>query len=149
MSLALFDTVPAGAIETLFDEQNQPLFKRARLGKYLGIGNIKDTYQDIETISRKSVLNGGAFAAPLKAGTNWHDDALGIATRSRKPKAADLIKWLAKKGVEKIQEEHRQAITGIQREHSLPLKNMRKQLHCTVMIYKTVTTRSKLSSMRT
>ena len=106
----MFDAVPAGAIETLFDEPNQPLFKRADLEKYLGIGNIKDTYQDMETISRKSVLNGGAFATPLKAGTNWHDafasldDALGIAARSRKPKAVDLIKWLTKKSVEEIQE---------------------------------------------
>ena len=30
MSLELFNEVPAGAIETLFDEQIQPLFKRAR-----------------------------------------------------------------------------------------------------------------------
>ena len=41
MSLELFHKVPAGAIETLFDEQNQPLFKRADLGKHLGIENIK------------------------------------------------------------------------------------------------------------
>ena len=31
MGLELFHKVPAGAIETLFDEQNQPLFKRADL----------------------------------------------------------------------------------------------------------------------
>ena len=31
MSLELFHEVPAGAIEMLFDEQNQPLFKRADL----------------------------------------------------------------------------------------------------------------------
>ena len=36
MSLELFHKVPVGAIETLFDEQNQPLFKRADLRKYLG-----------------------------------------------------------------------------------------------------------------
>ena len=41
MSLDLFYKVPAGAIETLFDEQNQPLFKMADLGKYLGIRNIR------------------------------------------------------------------------------------------------------------
>ena len=72
-------------------------------------------------------MNGSVFAAPLKGSTNWHDafvsldDTLGIATRSRKPKAVDLIKWLAKKGVEKIQEEHQQVITGIQREHQLAI----------------------------
>ena len=37
MSFELFYKVPAGAIETLFDEQKQPLLKRANLGKYLGI----------------------------------------------------------------------------------------------------------------
>ena len=72
MILALFDAVPTGAIETLFDEQNQPLLKRADLGKYLGIKNIKETYRDIETIPQKYVLNEGALVAPPKVGTNWH-----------------------------------------------------------------------------
>ena len=36
MSLELFHKIPAEAIERLFDEQKQPLFKRADLGKYLG-----------------------------------------------------------------------------------------------------------------
>ena len=35
--LVLFEAVAAGAIETLFDDQNQPWFKRADLGRYLGI----------------------------------------------------------------------------------------------------------------
>ena len=46
MSLELLRKVPAGAIETLFDDQNQPLFKRADLGKYLGISNIRDKFKD-------------------------------------------------------------------------------------------------------
>ena len=37
MTLELFRKVPTGAIETFFDEEDQPLFKRADLGKYLGI----------------------------------------------------------------------------------------------------------------
>ena len=40
------------------------------------------------------------------------DSAIEIAVDSKKPKAAALIKWLTKKGIEKIQEEHQQAITG-------------------------------------
>ena len=40
MGLELFHRVPAGAIEMLFDEQKQSLFKRADLRKYLGIENI-------------------------------------------------------------------------------------------------------------
>ena len=43
MSLALFNSVPAGAIETLFDDQNQPWFKRADLGRYLGIVKVKSS----------------------------------------------------------------------------------------------------------
>ena len=35
-----------------------------------------------------------------------------MTMRSEKPKAFALVKWLIKKGVEKIQEEHQQAITG-------------------------------------
>ena len=44
--LALFEAVPAGAIETLFDDQNQPWFTRADLGRYLGIRNIRDNFKD-------------------------------------------------------------------------------------------------------
>ena len=34
-----------------------------------------------------------------------------MAVRSKKPKTVALVKWLAKKGVKKIQEEHWLAIT--------------------------------------
>ena len=44
--LVLFEVVPAGAIETLFDDQNQPWFTRADLGRYLGIRNIRDNFKD-------------------------------------------------------------------------------------------------------
>ena len=46
MSLELFHKVPAGAIEMIFNEQNQPLFKRADLGKYLGIEDMKHNFKD-------------------------------------------------------------------------------------------------------
>ena len=49
MSLELFHEVPARAIETLFDAQNQPLFKIADLGKYLGIRNIKDNFKEFSS----------------------------------------------------------------------------------------------------
>ena len=54
MSLELFHKVPAGAIETLFDEQNQPLFKRADLGKYLGIEDIKNNFKDFPSHCNRS-----------------------------------------------------------------------------------------------
>ena len=48
-SLELFHEVPARAIETLFHAQNQPLFKRADLGKYLGIRNIRDNFKEFSS----------------------------------------------------------------------------------------------------
>ena len=33
-----------------------------------------------------------------------------MAVRSKKPEAVALVKWLAKKAIEKIQEEHQQVI---------------------------------------
>ena len=39
------------------------------------------------------------------------DSAIEIAVHSKKPKAVALVKWLTKKGIQKIQEEHQQAIT--------------------------------------
>ena len=38
------------------------------------------------------------------------DAALEIVVRSRKPKAVELVKWLTRKGVEKVAEEHQKAI---------------------------------------
>ena len=49
MSFELFHKVPAETIETLFDEQNQPLFKRADLGNYLGIRNIRDNFKELSS----------------------------------------------------------------------------------------------------
>ena len=60
-------------------------------------------------------------------GQNWHDafvsldSAIEIVTRSRKPKAVELNKWLVKKGVEKIQEDHQQAIE--EKDSALALLN--------------------------
>ena len=39
--LVLFEAVSAGTIETLFDRENQPWFKRAHVGKFLEIIDIK------------------------------------------------------------------------------------------------------------
>ena len=42
---ALFHDVPAGAIETLVNEQNQPLLKRTNLGRYLGPVDIRQHFK--------------------------------------------------------------------------------------------------------
>ena len=63
MSLQLFHKVPTGAIKRRFDEQNQPLFKRADLGKYVDIENIKLNFKDFPShyTRLRSGLKGGRF----------------------------------------------------------------------------------------
>ena len=120
MSLALFHKVPAGAIETLFDEQNQPLFKRADFGKYLGIKNIRDNFKEfsLHHAHPRSEIEDGGVTETLWSAKNSHDifinldSATETAVRSKKVKAIALVKWLIKKGVEKIQEDYEQAIIG-------------------------------------
>ena len=62
-------------------------------------------------------LEGGGQAPTLGRTKNPHDIFINLdgstetAARSKKPKAIALVKWLTKKGVEKIQEERQQAIT--------------------------------------
>ena len=67
MSLELFHEVPAGAIETLFDEQNQLLFKRADLGKCLGIRKIGDDFRDSPSqyTCPRSEIEAGGLTTPL------------------------------------------------------------------------------------
>jgi hypothetical protein len=76
MSLTLFN---AGRdIETLF-VGSQPCFKRADLGRYLNLVNIKDTYRKIPTKSRETLaLEGGASDAPLVQGQNGHDAFISL-----------------------------------------------------------------------
>ena len=114
MSLELFHEVPAGAIETLFDEQNQPLFKRADLGKYLGIRNIGDNFKDFPSGYNhpRSEIEAGVSTAHLGRTKNPHDIFINLdgsietTVRSKNLKAVALVNWLTKKRVEKIQEEH-------------------------------------------
>ena len=109
--LVLFEAVAAGAIETVLDNQNQPWFKRADLGRYLGIFDIRHMFKGIKTTSRLEIM-GGVQNPSLRKRKNPHDafvkldSALEIAVRSRKPKAVVLVKWFAKKSVEKLQEDH-------------------------------------------
>ena len=118
MSLELFHKVSAGAVEPLFDEQNQTLFKRADLRKYLGIEKIKHNFKDFPWYHTppRSDLEGEALTDPLGKARNPHDifidldGSIEMAVRSKKPKAVPLVKRLTKKGIEKIQKEHQQVI---------------------------------------
>ena len=115
MSITLFNAVPAGAIEILSDATGAPYFKRADLGRFLGLVDVKATYRDTSTVSRKLLSNGVISPHPSQR-RNDHDafvdleGALEIVVRSRKPKAVELTKWLTRKGVEKVSQEHQKAI---------------------------------------
>ena len=95
-----------------------PLFKRAVLRKYLGIENIKNNFKDFPShfTHLRSDIERDGQVSPLGRTKSPHDifinldGSVEIALRSKKPKAVAVVKWLSKKGVEKIQEEHQQAI---------------------------------------
>ena len=55
------------------------------------------------------------------------DSAIEIAVRSKKPRTVALVKWLTKKGVGKIKEEHQQAITG--RDNQIQALEFRNEEH--------------------
>ena len=100
MSLELFDKVSARAIETLFDEQNQPLFRRAGLGKYLSIRNIRDNFKEfsLHQARPRSEIKGVSHTDALGRAKNHHDifinldSAIEIAVRSKTPMAVALVK---------------------------------------------------------
>ena len=93
--LELFQEVPVGAIETLFNYQNQPLFKRADLGKYLGIKNIGDNFKDFPShyTSPRLRIEVGGLTTPLGRTKNLHDvfinldGCIEMAIQSKKPNA--------------------------------------------------------------
>ena len=119
--MSITNAVPAGAIEILSDATGAPHFKRADLGRFLGLVDVKATYRDTSTVSRKLLSNGVISPHPSQR-QNDHDAfvsldaALEIVVRSRKPKAVKLVKWLTRKGVEKVTQDHQKAIEKKQRE---------------------------------
>ena len=90
----MFHKVPEGAIETLFDEQNQPLFKRVDLGKYLGIKNIKNNFREFSShhAHYRSEIEGIGVTNTLGRAKNPHDifiilgSVIEIAVRSKNPR---------------------------------------------------------------
>jgi len=95
MSLSLFNVVPAGSIEVLTDAKGSPYFKRADIGKYLEIADVKAAYRDVCTTPREKLLEGVCQTHPSQR-QNDHDAfvtldaALEIVVRSRKPKAVEI-----------------------------------------------------------
>ena len=119
MSLSLFNAI--SAIEVLTDATSAPRFKRADLGRFLGMANIRSRFNDIATVSRSEIAAGGVGPRYTRSGMRGGgknpqdafvdlEGALEIVVRSRKPKAVELTKWLTRKGVEKVVEEHQKAV---------------------------------------
>ena len=62
MSISIFNAVPAGsptgsaraAIEVLLDEQNQPWFKRAHIGKFLDIKHIVTSLEGLDKCEQRA-----------------------------------------------------------------------------------------------
>ena len=107
------------------------------MGRYLGILDIARNFKDIKATSRLEIMGQGQLlpqSGMRGGGINLHDafvnidGALEIVVRSRKPKAVALVKWLTKKGVEKLQEDHQKAIeyenVGLQGE----IRNARRTI---------------------
>ena len=96
----MFPEVSAGAIEMLFDEQNQPLFQRADIGKYLGIRNIGDNFKDFPShyTRPRSEIQVGGLTAPLGRKKNSNDifinldGSIEMAVRSKKTQGSCLSK---------------------------------------------------------
>ena len=70
--------VPGGAIETVFDDQNKPWFKRADLGRYLGIAKVKNSMHIPSHYTRtRSKISGACETGPrlgMRGGSkNPHD----------------------------------------------------------------------------
>ena len=135
MTLELFHKVRAGEIETFFNKQNQPFFKRADLGKYLGIRNIRDNFKEFSWhhANPRSEIEGVPPYKTFGRAKNYHDifinldSAIEIAVRSKKPRAVALVKWPTKRCVEKIQEEHQQTITD--RDNQIKALGFRNEEH--------------------
>ena len=98
MSFVLFHEVPAGAIEMLFDEQNQSLFKKIYLGKYLGILDIVYNFKQLDWyfVARVGIKIGVGEVPSVGRSKNPHDiiatlhEAIEIAVLSKKPNAIAL-----------------------------------------------------------
>ena len=54
MSLTLFNAVPVGAIEVLFDYSKQPWPKQVDVGNFIGIKNMRDVTAKFSTDEKKS-----------------------------------------------------------------------------------------------
>ena len=151
MSLSLFNAVsprgreaeggavsagaPVGAIEVLLDEQNEPWFKRAHVGKFLDIKHIVTSLEGLDDCEQRSryELKMGSVARtsyPKVQNTDSFLSAYGVmhvVVNSRKSKGKELRDWILRdvvpRGFNKLmEEEHQKAIK--EKQKSIDEKDM-------------------------
>ena len=127
MSVSLFNAVPAGAIEALLDEENQPWFKRAHVGKFLELYDIESSLRHLDECEERarSTFNPLPCSTRCWSGPknqqNKTDKFLSVygvmhvVVNSRKSKGKELKDWILRdvipQGVNKLmEEEHQKAI---------------------------------------
>ena len=94
MGLELFHKVPAGAIETLFNDQDQLFFQKADLGNYLGIEDIKNNFKDFSSQYTRPRLDlkGVGLTPSIGRTKNPHgifinlDGSVKMVVRSKNPR---------------------------------------------------------------
>ena len=121
MSVSLFNATPAGFFDVLTDATGVSNFKRSDLGRFLGISDMRYNFKNIAIQPRSGISEEDANVTPsLRKSRNSNDifvdfdGALEIVVRSRKPKV-ELVKWLTRKGVEKVvQEKQRELMQAVE-----------------------------------
>ena len=83
------------------------MFKRADLGKYLGIEEIRHNFKNFPPhyTQPRSDLEAGGRTLSLRKKKKPHnifidlDGFIDLVVRPNKPEAVTLVKWLSKKGI--------------------------------------------------
>ena len=81
MSLSLFNAVSVGVIEVIFDENSQPWFERADMGKFLGLSRISMSIPEdmkCDQLARSQIEEGVNPIYPLGKLKNSHDMFISV-----------------------------------------------------------------------
>ena len=145
MSLALFNAVPARAIEILYDEQNQPWFKRAHVGKFL---DLSDIHKSLDKLNECEMCTRNDFEPTRSNTLGWSGPkdqqnktdiflsvygVMHVIVGSRKSKGKELKEWVMSdiipRGFNAIITEKQQTIEDNNRQHQLTITQFQENLH--------------------
>ena len=117
-------------------------FPKSWSGRYLGILDIRNNFKELYWYfaANADIRMGISRTPTLGRAENAHDifinldGAIQVAVQSKKPTAVALVKWLTKKGAEKVEKERQQAIEEHDQEIALlhdDLKECDNQIQAT------------------